>query len=422
MKYRYKSQKSLVVVVSVYLIVFAIMSLTRFFSFIQLKMFDRDGYLNHINRFEDQSFYDEIAYGTSVVFNAFIYFINYFHNNLDSSFRILNVISVVLLGLLGGIIIFKNRDEHKWLTFLFIPLFMLFWLNDEQVQWTNNDIFLSVIVLLIYLLLFTSYRLGNKAVNLGILFALLFSTRLEFSLVLIPSFIFCFVTLLMNKKIKKKHLSLFSITFILCLFVIHYPSIIESSNLSGFVKNEGLNYNHINSLGTMIMFDTDTWSFVGNYNNYWDVEKIEYYKDYYQITKLPDNFLEFIIRYPGYYIKLFLLNQSSILIHFFRRYGFMIFFPLIMLIQDFKIKKWQILIDKENLPFTMFLISSFTLSLVLNTIVEFRWFDTFEFLLLLSIFISIKKMINKNIRFQSILIITLILVTIFNLRTIVNIF
>lgn len=424
MKYTYKSKKSLVVMISVYLIVFAIMSLTRFFTFIQLKMFDRDGYLSHILRFENQSFYDEIAYGTSVVFNTFIYFINLFCNNLDSTFRILNIISIVLLGFLGGVIILKNRDEHKWLTFLFIPLFMLFWLNDEQVQWTNNDIFLSVIVLLIYLHLFTSYKLGNKALNLGVLFALLFSTRLEFSLVLFPSFILCLIVFYINKLIKVKNIFIFGVIFIITMLLLNWPSIIENGKLSSYVK--GGDYGSFNTVGTLRMFDENKVQIIRK-EIYLESTSDEYVKDYIEkqhIDDLPNNVFEFMVRYPIYYLKLFALNIINVFLFLFRRYTFLLIFPVLLFFQNFKKQKIKIFWNIEQLPFFMFLTSCFFLFFVLHTVVEYRWLDTIEFLLLFSIYKSMQQLykMKYKIRMLNILLFTSLgLLIIFNLRTLINI-
>lgn len=424
MKLIFNKPKSVYTLISVYLLVFTIMSLTRFFSFIKLEMFDRDRYLSHLIRFENRSLYDQIAHGTSVVFNVFVYAINFFTHNLDSSFRILNIISVLLLGFIGGIIIYKNRDENKWLSYLFVPLFLLFWLNDEQVQWTNNDIFLSVIVLLIYLLIFTSYKVGNKAINLGVLFGLLFSTRLVFSMVILPAFAFCFFVFYINDLIKFKKIFVFTGTFIIVMFLLNIPSIIDNGKLSSYVK--GGDYGSFNTVGTLRMFDENRVQIIRK-EIYYESSSDEIVNEYIKknkISNFPKNVFEFMITYPMYYLKLFALNILNILMFLFRRYAFLLIFPLLYFFVNFKKKKYKLFCDLDILPYIMFLTSCFFLLFVLHTVVEFRWLDTMEFLLIFSIYKSMQYLYNIKYKIRmlnTLLFTSLGLLVIFNLRTIINI-
>lgn len=408
-----------------YLLTLTCMSLMRFFSFIQMNVFDRDRYLAHINSFEGKSFYDQIAYGTSVVFNGVIYLIDFFVKNLDVSFTILNIISVILLGWIGGVIVYSNKSNYKWLNILFVPLFLLFWLNDEQVQWTNNDIFLSVIVLLIYLILFTPYKLINKTISLGVLLALLFSTRLYFSLVLVPAFAFCFIVFCIHKSITIKKVLVFIGVFCVGMLMFNFPSLIEKGKLSAYVK--GGDYASYNTVGTLRMFDEHRVKLIRKeiYVESSSTEFVEEYKKLHNIKELPKGVLRFMIAYPVYYLKLFGLNVVNLSLYLFRRYAFLLILPLLSLYVNLKNDSIKAIFSKQQLPFMMFMISCFSLLLVLHTVIEFRWLDTIEFLIVFSIFKALHDLYKRKYkikRLNIIVVLSLLLLTIFNVRTVINMF
>lgn len=414
------------ILIGLYLLTLGIMSLLRFFTFLNMKMFDRDRYIYHINQFENQSFYDQIAYGTSTVFNAFIYVIDYFCKNLDTSFKILNVVSVIGLGTIGGVIIYKNKGKQKWITLLFLPVFMFLWLNDEQLHWTNNDIFLSVIVLLLYLVIFTVDIITNKiAIVLGLLFGIMYATRFEFSLVLLPAFIYCFIVLYLNKKIDIKKLMYVFMSFVITLSLINYPSINEHHKLSTYVK--GGDYGSYNTVGTLRMFDENKVQLIRKeiYVESSSSEIVNEYQQKHQIEELPNNVFKFMVAYPWYYLKLYGLNIVNVFVFLFRRYALFVIFPFLFLYKKIKEQGVKSFYSLDQVPFLMFLISSFFLLFVLHTVIEFRWLDTIEFLIIFAIFRAIKYLYNISYKLKwldRITVASLMLLSVFNLRTIINIF
>ena len=148
---------------------------------------------------------------------------------------------------------------------------------------------------------------------------------------------------------------------------------------------------------------------------------IEKYKEKYEINTFPSNGIQFAFKYPFYYLKLLGLNIINVIVYLFRRFSLLLIFPVIHFSLGFRRNKFKVFVDKGLAPFYMFLISCFSLLFVLNTVIEFRWMDTFEFLMLFAIFNSFKFLSEKSKLPKTVFIIfclSLISLTVFNFNTI----
>ena len=204
-------------------------SLTKFYNTLSFsdKMFDRDGYILHIDRFEGIGFYDQIVFGTSIFFNSIIYAIDFIFDNLDVSFKIINILSAIALALIGGLLIYRNKSNNLWVNIFFVPLYGFFWFDNSELTWTNNDVFLSVLFLLIYYVIFTSIKVTRKAIIIGLLLGLAFSTRTHFSILLLPGLFYVLLTTKISNDIKPKLFFYFTALFLGVISLFHFPSLKE---------------------------------------------------------------------------------------------------------------------------------------------------------------------------------------------------
>lgn len=410
-------EKSLVIAV---ILVFAIIAFKRRLLF-GIVCVDIDEYMLLFESYMQKGFYVSVADGTSIIFNFFLKVIYYFINDTPKTFYVLNTISQSLIALFGAIILFRFKGVNGFLKLVYILYFFLLWVNDEQHGLSRNDIFFGAQLMLVYVLIFNKSQKNIKFILLGVLFCFAISTRALF-LIYIPSLLLCFYLKFPFSK------ALITLTvFVFGVFLLHYPSIKEKSNLSFYgkqvnVEKSGFNWDDINTLATLKMFDEGSVELIVK-NNYWGwtKEKVDFYKKKYNIVKSPSNFLEFMISYPFYYFKLIGLNIVNVTLYLFRRYSLYLFIPFILFV--IKRKSINHTFFKENLAFSMFILTLMTLLTVSCTVIEFRWLIGVEFLFLYAIVTTISKLksesyFNKNVMFLFNMV-SLSLLLVMNLRTLI---
>ena len=399
-----------------FLIVTSVMVFVRRYN-LGLVIYDIDEYIYNYNDFLAKGFYTKVAEGTSVLYYVFIYGIqNIFSLSTKDSFLVTNILSQVLIAGLGSSIILSLKNKgNKLIIILSIIYYSLLWLNDEQYGLSRNDLFLGVLAMLLYRVLLIE-KIKYKNIYIGVVLALMFSIR-SLTLILIPSLmVYYIVDYYKNKYDVLKTVRDVFISFFIIIVFFHFPSIIENHQLSFYDKNKGISekdfdWNDINTLATLRMFDENKMELMTK-NMYWgwNKEKVDIYKEKYNIKKSPKNFFEFLKKYPIYYFKLFALNTFNVVLYVFRRYAFFIFLPLIFLFKN------RFKITNDNISFIMFITTLASLLIVVVTVIEMRWLITFEFLFFLAIIQSYINLKNKKV-INYVAIISFVLLIVFNVKT-----
>lgn len=387
--------------------------------------YDIDEFMIQFQEYLSLGYYDKVSDGTSIIHNVLLSFINLFIKDIQMVFYWLNVFSQLAISIIGVKILILDKKQNKWLVILFSIYWCLLWVNDEQHGLSRNDLLLGVFMMLTYYFLFNQkISINCKSILVGIFIALALSTR-EITIIFLPAVVFYILSNF--KEYKVKFLLMTAISFVVITGVLHYPSLKENNKISFYDKNKnlnskGFNWNDINTLATLRMFDESKVEVI-NKNMYWgwNGEKVKKYKKQYNITKSPTNSVSFFFKYPLYYLKLLSLNLLNILIFTFRRYSLFIFYPLILLILSYRNKSLSLDQKRAINMFGMFIITTFCLLFSINTIIEVRWLISIEILLFYSIFLSYKSIVSlypNKIRILNVVSFSILIL--FNLRTIIN--
>lgn len=394
---------------------------------------DGDFFIRNFKNYLIYGHYNSVVSGISVVYNLVLSFIFRFTENINETFLVLNTFSQVSVGLIGLFIIKKRFSNKAYAISFFMIYFLLFFINNDEFTDSRNDMFLSLIFSVIFLVLF---RIINKKslkrerfLIVGLLFALALGTRSFSVLFIAPYFIFV-IYLFYHYKLKDVLFSqvLFLFSFIFFTITIHYPSIKENNKLSFFDKNKDQNINwiHLNTIATKKMFETNKIQLIRK-DIYWEMVNKKNYENYLKThniseSDLPNNIFEYIKYDYVNYLKLFFLNIINTLIYLVRHFGLLFIFPFIYLIKELKLNGVRNLLkNQNNLFFLMFLAFYFPLMIIMNAVIEFRWFNSFVLLFYISIIISFdyfyrkKPKLSKRLFFSS-----LLLLLILNCRTVLS--
>jgi hypothetical protein len=286
-----------------YLITYLIYSLIRRFTYFSHTTFDPDWYIKYFEQYLINGHYKSVSEGTSVLF----YFLLDCFLDLDSElykgFWVFNTICQILIACIGVKIIFsliKDRDD-KFIKFVAALSFALFWLSNRMHQYNHNDLFFILVLTLLYFVL-TAHK-KNTIIFVSLFFAFLLSTRL-LSILFLPSIIVLLI-------FQKKNISLNNyfkgiLVFVLILFSLHFPSIIENQKLSFYNKNElkkeiqGVTWEEVNFFSTLLNFQNNInyENLKANYWKKWSSNELEELKKQNQIKKSAKILLGLCIAFP----------------------------------------------------------------------------------------------------------------------------
>lgn len=378
--------------IKTYVVIFVILIFLRNYLFITSPIFDRDRYVVLFNDYIKLGFYNAVSNGTSILFNLWNHLLFYIFPDTDIVFKLTNYISVIVTIVFGILILNKKNLKLKLETkLLFGIMFSCFMLDSIQIAWTNNDLFLTSFVMVLYWLLIGGNEFKYKGCAIGVVYAFMFSIR-AFSILLLPILLYL---MYYQKLFKFKSILGLLICFITVLLGFNYPSLLENGSLSFYDKNKNT-YNVLNTLSTLDMFRGNTkinWFMRDIYNQSWSDEKIKFLTEKYKVESYSTNGISFMLNYPLEYFKLMLLNCFYLMRFFFKRYAFLILLPIYYLIMDIKSKNY---LKNKNTLLISFLIGILSLLSILYCVIEFRWLVTFEFLLVIAIAISYNRFLKDN--------------------------
>ena len=404
-----------------------------------LNFHNSDFYRNHFLDYLKKGHYDSVAEGTTIIYNLFLKGLYNITGNVDSSFIILNSISQILLLVFGVWFINKIYKWEKNIYYkIVIGIYSLFIINSTYYIRAWNDFFLGVfIILLLYVMLVELFKNKNQILSfalVGALFSITLSIR-PTSIVALPLIIFVLFFWFIKsedvliKKIRK--LSLALLAFLVITGFLHYPSLKENQSLSFYDKNpkiyhrnpdiKDVTWQQRNYLGLKKVEEgiaprnrDAVWS-------YTKFEEVDRYLKKHGKNSIPRTFSEFVIKDPVLLAKISVYNIFTALLRFMRFWGFLF---LLVLIPFINLKKIRTnFSDIKQLPSILLVLSIVIFSIVCGTFLEFRWFAGYDILLPIAILFQInnlpifKRVYINNLFFST----SLIIITLFNFRTIFNI-
>ncbi len=406
--------------VSVYLILFTI---TLFNS--EWKVANNDNYKGLFDKFHELGYYQGIVQGTSVVYNLFLSFIFSITKNVETSFFVLNLFSDLFLLFFGYYFYNKTGNSKSNIFYIIFSIYTLYVLNMKSYLSASNDSFLGVFVMiLLYLIVIKLFDDRSKKTTflcIGFILAICLSIRIT-AILLLPLIVIAFFYWRKNTDVtfmrRIQLIGMCSLMFFLTLLLFHYPAIKEKHSLSYEDKNpsKDLNWIQRNYLG---LKKIESGQEKIHRDAIWKNTKFEKVQEYLKIhgaNSLPKTFSQAVIKDPVLVLKITFLNVITCLGRFFRFWGFLFFIPIILLFKGNFFNKYK-------LSTILFLSFIFILSFVCFTFMEFRWFYGYEILIPISILCAVNKLkmtieINK---IHSIITVSLLLVTLFNVKTIISI-
>ncbi len=375
-----------------------------------------DGYIKNFHVFLENGVYNSIAEGTTVVYYLVIKTIYSFTENINTSFFTINFIAQVLYILIGVNLLRKFKSESSLINFFVIALFLVKSFQIKAYSQSSNDYFLSIFVILIIQELFKEES-RRKYWILGLLLAVGLSIRKSVILVipLILANVFLDAINQNSDVSRKGFLSLdfikkqliFLSVFIVVLLILHYPSLKENSSLSFYKKSapsQDYTWMTRNYLGLKRVFieglpftSGSVWAY-----DWKDVEEyVNSNKGFYPLT-----FSDLLIGDPLFAFKVFAKNFFRNILWSVRFVGLVLFLPLLSIKQIFKHK-----------AFILYFVYLAVISIVAFTVTEYRWFIGYDILLFLILMEALKKTNKLKILF---VIVSILLVTLFNIRTVYN--
>jgi len=345
---------------------------------------DEVGYLNTFLEFKQFGWYHSVAKGCSPLFNLFSWIINLFIDNPLFSMKTVSLLSMGIIFVIWFYFINKYTNIKKPLKIVLI-LFILNLLASRHSFFTAYDdplffVFITGSFLCIYNA-FKSYKKEYLLYGMaGILFACAASTRPLFVFYILGfAFIFCIVIFNSRKNIKE--LILFSISFILMISIIHFPSLKENHKLSFHNKDfqsKNVTWVEINYL--FLLKNKENLLHGRNNKLKPTPEEIIEYRDKFGETSLPKTYFE---TYKSLPLDLLIKNFIGLLYlqatPFLRQIG--LFFPFFMLFSFFIFFKNKFKINHHLLPVIFYISFAFSLCIMPIVHLEFRWFNFFTILI-----------------------------------------
>lgn len=386
---------------------------------------NNDAYINHFESFLNNGWYAENIKGTTVIYNSMLSLLYAITNSVNTSFLLLNLISQLLLIYIGLLLLkyFANK-KHQLFYYSVVLMFLFRHLMLESYNKASNDTFMAVFVMwALYLFIVKVY--DHKEIKriplilIGTLVGITVGIR-PTSLFLIVLLFFGSIAWSIRHKIHflplAKSLLICLVPLIVVVSIVHYPSISHNKTLSFYNKNasdSSLNWYQRNFLAIKNIEENNL---ALNHGNIWKTKfhDVEAYVEQHGEDSLPKGLLSSISRDPLTYAKITSFDWLRIGGWLLRFSGILLIIPLILFA---KYKKHRV----ENVSLILIL-SLFLLYTILSySLIEFRWFLGYEVLIYASILVGLKKLENNEMKWiNTILFSSLLLVTLFNMRSIIN--
>ena len=371
---------------------------------------DEGGFLHALNIFIDAGFYEANVYGNSTIFNSISYLFYLIGLDPLMSLRVTSLLFAIFSIYLLWVLIRKNFNH---LPKLYKNAIMLTSVNAMIVMSFIfsgiNDVFMTFFTLLFFIIFFKIKQdKENKNIILYILlggiFALILSTR-KMGVLLFPTFIIVLTLYFYNKKFNYKifasRVSIITLSFLLGLILLNYPSLKENGKLSFHekkIETEGVSWPQLQYL-------TAIWLEEGKveYGKHCKPEDVVEYVEKNGENSLPNSVFETITFNFSRSFKtstreaFYLIKPYTRLLSFVFIFGVFLFFRGVY-IKEINIKK---IINNEIVVF--FINYTLIFVLIICTYIEFRWFMPLVILLPILFFSYFDKYIkskcNNNLEF-----------------------
>lgn len=385
---------------------------------------NNDGYITGFVSFLKNGWYLETSTGTTSVYYLSVALIYKFTNSISLSFFIVNLLSQMILVALGLYIFIKVKPK-KW-SLLYQSVVLLYVLRTlvlESYNKASNDTFMGVFVLIIlYLLIVKVYKTSKipqyVLVAIGVFLAIALGVR-QTAVLLIPLIIITFWLWKIKFKITYSkviaNVAVLFITFSVVSALIHFPSLNENQRLSFYDKsnNGKSNWMQKNFLALQHL-DANNQPFTND--NVWKTTfaEVHHYLEDHGENSLPTNLLKAIEKEPVLYFKVYFYNILKTVEWLIRFSGVLILLPVLGAFNKKKDKVY-------NVPAILFVSFSLVLFALLFSVVELRWYLGYEILSYLAIGYSLKNFEpNRKNVLNSVFIVSICMVALFNLRSLVN--
>ena len=367
-------------------------------NFSPLNVSDPDRYFSSFNYFLKNNYYDIMANGSSYLFNLVNAVLFKITDNVSVSFFITNLISEILVLIIGLKIIFIINKKFNSKYVFVIALFYAFnTLDLNDYHHSNNDVFQAVFIALGILLLVKQFYLEGfkKSYYIWLAFIVALCTLIRpTSLVVIVLsfmavfFIECFKKSSFLTGIKRGLFFLIPLIVLISLF--HYPALKEHGKLGFYNKSTtGNNWVQRNYLGTKRM---QTGELPLNKNSIFRDTKFSDVAIYLKENgknSLPKTQGEFLKKDPVLSILIVVYNVVFTFLKGARYYAFLLILPLLFLV-------YKPIISKDKWLVYLWGLIIGTLSFIPFTLMEYRWYTGYDILFILTIFSAITYFENSK--------------------------
>lgn len=397
---------SIVIFVSVTIVLFVLRCISIPKHFLQ-----QDRYGELFRDFIYKDYYTVVKNGTSPVYGVLLKLLSNIGFSEAICFITINILSQLYILIMGIIIINKIEIVNKWIKKYITFLFTYLILESHLFMYGFNDMLLgTVVITTIYNVLYNDNRF--VFFKLGALLGIALSIRVT-GVFLIFFIIYKFYLNHNNFKGTFRVFCLFLLPLFFIISIIHYPSIKEYKKLSFHSKEPPREVTWIqrNTLGLKKLLKGETKSY-GN-NSIWQETKFPEVIEYIERNgekSLPRNIIELVYKEPIVFSFITVRNVLYEFLWIVRFSGFLFLFVICSSIPVLK-----------NRGAILLLIITFLLAAASGSFFEARWFTGYKILLFISALIGLSKSklsLNKQ---DAIFISTLMLITIFNIKTIYSI-
>ena len=364
---------------------------------------DEGGFLYVFNIFIESGFYEANMYGNSTIFNSISYLFYLIGLDPLMSLRVTSLLFAIFSIYLLWVLIRKNFNH---LPKLYKNAIMLTSVNAMIVMSFIfsgiNDVFMTFFTLLFFIIFFKIKQdKENKNIILYILlggiFALILSTR-KMGILLFPTFIIVLTLYFYNKKFNYKifasRVSIITLSFLLGLILLNYPSLKENGKLSFHekkIETEGVSWPQLQYL-------TAIWLEEGKveYGKHCKPEDVLAYISDNGINSLPNSILETMIFNIPRSIKTAIREGTYLIKPYTRLLGLVFLLGVLLFFKGIFTKEINIkkIINNEIVVF--FINYTLIFVLIICTYIEFRWFMPLVVLLPILFFSYFDKYIKSK--------------------------
>lgn len=382
---------------------------------------NNDHYKELFTDFLHQGFYQSSVQGTSPLYNFALAAVYQFTQSVDGAFLILNACCDVFYLVFGWHFLKKVVPISTTYARIVFVIYALYIINQQSYLHASNDAFLGVFVLGVLYIGLVRFKnpLATDFAMMGLLLGFAFGTRMT-AVYLIPLVLVVIWHWWRQCVVETKH-KISKVIFMVSVFaattlLFHYPSIVEKQRL-GYESKEpksGATWIQRNYLG---LKKIEQGKEALHRDAIWKHTKFEAVEAYLKANgadSLPRTFTQAIAKDPILAMKLGLYNCFTVAVRFLRFWGLLLLLPLLV----FFTKRADL---AAKLPLLLFAFFATILSFTCYTFIEFRWFSGYEILVPMAILLSLDQYRTAAAPIKNaIFTLSLLLITVFNLKSIVG--